>query len=223
MLPIKHLVVVVWLGVLLAPAGAWAETAYVSDKIHTEIRAQADRASAVLKSVSTGAALEVLERGPGMTRVRDADGTEGWIDAGMLTTEPPARNRLDSMKTQVDGLKGQLEKAQAALAQESAKSADLAKKLAEKSALLDKTGAEKTQLQSAVQAATQAATAAAAAAAPEPPAAPAPATPATGDSLWTTVAWGVFSFAMLVLGFFAGMVYLREVNRKKMGGMYLRI
>lgn len=35
--------------------------------------------------------------------------------------------------------------------------------------------------------------------------------------------WFLIAFAMLVTGFIAGVAWLRELNRKKMGGMYLRI
>jgi hypothetical protein len=35
--------------------------------------------------------------------------------------------------------------------------------------------------------------------------------------------WLGISFAMLIIGFAAGVIWLREVNRKKLGGMYLRI
>ena len=35
--------------------------------------------------------------------------------------------------------------------------------------------------------------------------------------------WLALSFAMLILGFVSGIVWLRERNRKKLGGMYLRI
>lgn len=35
--------------------------------------------------------------------------------------------------------------------------------------------------------------------------------------------WLLFSFAMLIIGFWAGAAWLRERNRKKLGGMHLRI
>lgn len=35
--------------------------------------------------------------------------------------------------------------------------------------------------------------------------------------------WLALSFAMLIIGFIAGVVWLRERNRRKLGGMYLRI
>lgn len=61
---------------------------------------------------------------------------------------------------------------------------------------------------------------------PEPPAAdagsPAPVV-AAADSAGISYGCVALSFAMLVLGFVAGAVWLRERNRKKLGGMYLRI
>jgi hypothetical protein len=203
--------------VLLAlwlPGLAAAETAYVSDKVVAGLRPQPDKELPPLKTVSTGAVLEVLERMGNFARVRDTEGAEGWIDAGVLSAEPPARMQLDSLKAQMTGLKGQLEKTQATLAQATAKSAELAKKLAEKAALAEQAAAEK----------------APAAAAPEavPPAPPIPDHAAAAGhqdqgSSWFSLGWTAFSFAMLVIGFFAGMAWLREVNRRKLGGMYLRI
>jgi len=35
--------------------------------------------------------------------------------------------------------------------------------------------------------------------------------------------WLGISFAMLVIGFAVGVVWLRERNRRRLGGMYLRI
>lgn len=61
---------------------------------------------------------------------------------------------------------------------------------------------------------------------PEPPAAEAGSTAplvAAADSAGISYGCVALSFAMLVLGFVAGAVWLRERNRKKLGGMYLRI
>jgi len=197
---------------LLFPALASAETAYVTDKLQAGIRAQPGRDTPPIKTVSTGAALEVLERAANFARVRDADGVEGWIDAGVLSAEPPARSQLEGLKGQISGLKGQLEKAQATLAQETAKSADLAQKLADKTAQLEKTAVE--PVAPAAEPATAAGHAADQRAAAEP----------TGqDGSWFSPGWLAFSFAMLIVGFLAGVVWLREVNRRKLGGMYLRI
>jgi hypothetical protein len=194
---------VIWLLALWLPGSAAAETAYVSDKIQAGIRAQPVKEGPALKIVSTGTVLEVLERMAGFARVRDAEGTEGWIDAGVLTAELPARSQMEGLKSQLNTLKAQVDKAQASLVQETAKSADLARRLAEKTAQ-----AETLSVQT-----------------PSP--APAAATPADGqpstEHAWFSLGWSVFSFAMLVVGFFAGVAWLREVNRKKLGGMHLRI
>ncbi len=198
---------VVWLLALWLPGMASAETAYVSDKIQAGIRAQPVKEGPALKVVSTGTVLEVLERMAGFARVRDAEGTEGWIDAGVLTAELPARSQMEGLKSQLNTLKSQVDKAQASLAQETAKSADLARQLAEKTAQTDKLSA---QIPS-----------------PAPVPAPVEAAPAdqqpSAEYAWFSLGWSAFSFAMLIVGFFAGVTWLREVNRKKLGGMHLRI
>ncbi len=65
----------------------------------------------------------------------------------------------------------------------------------------------------------------AAASNPEAPAAePNPPCPSPCvESAGFAYGWLALSFAMLILGFVAGVVWLRERNRKKLGGMYLRI
>ena len=61
----------------------------------------------------------------------------------------------------------------------------------------------------------------AAQAAASPITAPAAATPPADDApIYLLLA---FSFAMLILGFFGGMWWLRERYRRRLGGMYLRI
>lgn len=195
------------------PGAAYAETAYVSDRIQAGMRPQPGREGPPLKTLSTGAVLEVLERVTGYARVRDAEGTEGWMDAGILSVEPPARSQLEGMKSQLSVLKAQVDKAQASLAQEAAKSAQLARRLEEKTAREGMAGEAVAPSQSPAM----------------PPATPPSALPAPSDGRsmakhpWFSPGWGAFSFAMLVVGFFAGVLWLREVNRKKLGGLHLRI
>ena len=215
---IKIITVIVLLSLFVAPS-AHAETAYVTDKLYAGLRPQPDKETVPLKTVSTGALLEVLERRGNFTRVRDAEGVEGWIDSTVLATEPPARVQLDSLKKQQDGLKAQVDKAAAALSQEAARSAELAKKLAEKTGDAEKAMELAATRDAALQAA--AASAAEPAVAPETP--PPAASHAADSGTWFSPGWMAFSFAMLIIGFFAGVVWLREVNRRKLGGMYLRI
>ena len=185
---------------------AAAETVYVMDKAQAGLRTLPNKETLPLKTVSSGAALEVLERGSNFIRVRDADGAEGWVEANLLSAELPAAGQGEGQKALIASLNGQLAKARASLAQETARNADLTQKLAEKTAQVEKYAAENTQRATAVL---------------PTDAAPA-ATNEQNDDIWS-VGWVVFSFAMLILGFFAGVIWLRETNRKKLGGMYLRI
>ena len=202
---------------------AHAETAYVTDKLYAGLRPQPDKETVPLKTVSTGALLEVLERRGNFTRVRDTEGVEGWIDSSVLATEPPARLQLDNLKKQQDSLKAQLDKAAAALSQEAARSAGLAKKLAEKTGDAEKAAELAAARDAALQAASEAAAEQAKQPVAAPEASPFPASQEAGGDGWFSPGWMAFSFAMLIIGFFAGVVWLREVNRRKLGGMYLRI
>jgi len=84
---------------------AAAEDLFVSDVINLSIRERPANDAGVIGQVSSGESVEVLESlGPqSFTRIRDANGREGWVTSRYLTPEPAARV--------------QLEKAEAALAQ----------------------------------------------------------------------------------------------------------
>jgi SH3-like domain-containing protein len=180
---------------LVLAAEARAETAWVTDRVQITLRWSPAADAPAVKTLSTGASLEVLERGAGFTRVRDAAGAEGWVANDALMAEPPARPQLDR-------LRGQLAAAQSALAAETARTKELAQKLAELAAGQNAPAAPQPD-----------------AAAPAPPAAaPGPAGRPFFD--WT---WLGISFAMLIIGFAAGVWWLRELNRRKLGGMHLRI
>lgn len=201
---------IILLLLLCLPGLAAAETAYVMDK--AGLRALPNKETLPLKTISSGAAVEVLERVPNFVRVRDADGAEGWIEMSLLAaTESPATGQGENQKALIANLNGHLAKARASLAQEIAKNADLTRKLAEKTAQIEKDTLENTQSAATAQpTATSIDTA------------PPLASQEKKDDSWS-LGWLAFSFAMLILGFFAGVIWLREVNRKKLGGMYLRI
>ena len=206
---------IILLLLLCLPGLAAAETAYVMDK--AGLRALPNKETLPLKTISSGAAVEVLERVPNFVRVRDADGAEGWIEMSLLAaTESPATGQGENQKALIANLNGHLAKARANLAQEIAKNADLTRKLAEKTAQIEKDTLENTQSAATAQ------PAATSPAATSIDTAPPLASQEKKDDSWS-LGWMAFSFAMLILGFFAGVIWLREVNRKKLGGMYLRI
>jgi len=47
--------------------------------------------------------------------------------------------------------------------------------------------------------------------------------PAANAGSGFSLAWLIVSFAMLIIGFVAGVIWVRESIRKRMGGMYLRV
>lgn len=77
-------------------SGATAENRFVSDVINLSIRERPANDAGVIGQVSSGESVEVLETlGPeSFTRIRDANGREGWVTSRYLTTEPAARVQL---------------------------------------------------------------------------------------------------------------------------------
>lgn len=187
-----------WLAAL--PAAA-AETQYVIDRIHVALRDGPADTAAALKTLESGAALEVLERAGNFVRVRDAQGVEGWMDARYLSAEPPARQQLAALREELARARAELKELRLQLAQSRARPEPMEAALAQEKAR----AAEHT-----------------AAAPPEAAAASAPETPPPSSS-WFILLWLAVSFAMLGIGFALGVFWLREHHRKKLGGMYLRI
>lgn len=77
---------------------------WISVPLHQEQRAD----SAVVHSgVKSGAELTIVQKdiGNGFTRVRTADGVEGWIASTYLIAEPTARMQLDKANTELDELR----------------------------------------------------------------------------------------------------------------------
>lgn len=186
-------------------SAAQAETVYVAERIRIGLRAEVVETSAVVKTVETGTPLEVIERFDKLARVRDPQGTEGWIEARYLTPDPPARLQLDKLqedlaksRTQAAEAQAQLKKAQSTLAEQAEKIKELEKNATDRPAP-----------------------------APVAPVAikmPPPVTPAAANAGFSfSYLWLGISFAMLGIGFAAGVRWLRESIRKRSGGMYLRV
>lgn len=192
---------------MLAPTTSFADRVYVTDRFQVPMRASQNSDAPVVETLVSGTALDTLEQIGNEVHVRAADGSNGWVDSTAITHDLPARMQLDALQAQQTSLQAKLAKAQAALAQETAHATDLENKLRSLATAPTPPAATPT---------------------PPPAPAPAPAAPAaqpaeTGQSPYVVAAWLGLSFAMLIIGFFAGMIWLRETNRRKLGGMYLRI
>lgn len=198
---LRVIAILMSLGVVSA---AQAETVYVAERLRIGLRAEVVETSAVVKTVETGTPLEIVERFDKLVRVRDPQGAEGWIEARFLSSDPPARLQLAKLqedlarsRAQATEAKAQLKKAQSALAEQTNKIKELEKAASDRPL-------------------------------PVPPAPvvvkPPPVIPvAAHDGFRLSYPWLGFSFAMLGVGFAAGVRWLRESIRKRSGGMYLRV
>ncbi|MEM7540360.1 MAG: TIGR04211 family SH3 domain-containing protein [Pseudomonadota bacterium] len=88
---------------------AIADTAYIVDELLVGIHQEQNLDSAIIKVVTTGTKLEVSERDGELAKVIDETGAEGWVDAAYLTSELPARVRVDELKAQVVALEKALQ------------------------------------------------------------------------------------------------------------------
>ena len=81
-----------------------AETRYVSDQLEVTFRRGPTLSHAILRMLKSGTPVEVLENDAetGHTRVKIANGMEGWILSRYLSAEPDARSQLEKMVKQID-------------------------------------------------------------------------------------------------------------------------
>lgn len=89
----------------VAPA-AHGQTRYVSDELVITFRTQPSNRGEIIRNLSTGTAMELLEspEGSEWARVRLNDGREGWVRRQYLTGEPIARTRLQTANREVERL-----------------------------------------------------------------------------------------------------------------------
>ncbi|MBF0153047.1 MAG: TIGR04211 family SH3 domain-containing protein [Magnetococcales bacterium] len=90
--------IVLWLACLVwgVASPVQAETWYVADECTSTLRRGEDITYKVIKSLSTGTRLELLQDGEkGWSLVRTETGLEGWMLKNSLSKQAPARLRVD--------------------------------------------------------------------------------------------------------------------------------
>lgn len=92
------------------------DTLYVTDKLLLGLYPKPEAAGNALATLVSGTPLQAIERGKYYTRVRTADGTEGWVKSAYLVTDKPPRLMLDELQAEKDALAQQLERARQRLA-----------------------------------------------------------------------------------------------------------
>jgi SH3 domain protein len=110
---------------MLCASGAFAQTAYVTDKLEITLRTGESTGHRILRMLPTGDRLTVLETNPdsGYSKVRTAAGAVGYVLTRQLVDQPVARDRLAAAEAEVAALKaapGELSSRLAALREEHA-------------------------------------------------------------------------------------------------------
>lgn len=110
--------IVLLLVLALAASSVQAQTRYVSDRLEVTLRTGTTTQHAIVRMLPSGARVEVLQvdAASGYTRVRAADGVEGWVLTRYLMDQPAARDqlataggRVESLGTRVQELSAEVE------------------------------------------------------------------------------------------------------------------
>lgn len=108
-------------GLALLPVLALAQNPrqqYIADEIRVTIRQEPRNDAASLGAVSSGAQVTVLQvlGADSFARIRTADGRTGWITARYLSSEPAAKDLLQSARKELAEARAQIESLQRELA-----------------------------------------------------------------------------------------------------------
>jgi hypothetical protein len=90
---------------VLVASAASAETVYVAQNLETGVFAQPTLDGDRIATVRVGDALELLNREGEAAMVRLGNGTEGWIAAAQLDSEPPLAARLEALSEENEQLR----------------------------------------------------------------------------------------------------------------------
>ena len=94
---------------LAAPGPAVAgEQAWVKDEHQVNVRSGPTTRHRVVDVIETGDRIEVLEQVEGWTQVRTGEVESGWIRAGFLQPDPPAKLQVAKLEGEVERLESQL-------------------------------------------------------------------------------------------------------------------
>jgi len=86
---------------------ASAETLYVTDSLRLALYASEEMNDKPLANLTSGAAVQLLERDASLARVRTAAGEEGWVKATYLVPEKPARTRVAELEAELAGVRSE--------------------------------------------------------------------------------------------------------------------
>jgi uncharacterized protein YgiM (DUF1202 family) len=95
--------------IALSATSGQAQEAWVMDRdVNLTLRTGAGTQYRIIGSLTTGDVATILSRAEGWTKVRTAEGKEGWVSAGFLQASPPARVELERLKRETEELRRQV-------------------------------------------------------------------------------------------------------------------
>lgn len=138
---------VVTLGILsLAAMPAFAETAYVTDKLQLGLHRAADTSGRAFRTLESGQQLEILTQDRYYAQVRLPDGTVGYLKAAYLVSEKPAALIVAESQAENLRLQQELTKTKAQFAGPAATIGALEQKVAEQQSAMDENKARVAEL-----------------------------------------------------------------------------
>lgn len=84
--------------ILMMPFSAFAEKVYIIDRIEVGMHTNAKLSSPILKIIATGTELEMQQRGVDMSKVKDNEGTIGWVNTAYLVEQTPGSTNTNNQK-----------------------------------------------------------------------------------------------------------------------------
>ncbi len=105
------------IGVLaLVPSMVVAETAYVTDTLSLGLHQATDTSDRPFRSLDSGQELEILSRTTYYANVQLPDGTQGYVKAGFLVNDKPAKLIVAETRAEADRLARELKELREAVA-----------------------------------------------------------------------------------------------------------
>lgn len=187
--------------ILVTPSLAWAETIFVTDQVRVTVYSGPDKSESALGEIRTGNKVELLERQATYSKIR-FNALQGWVESKYLRKVMPATVKLKEASKELNDVKLEL------------------RNLADKAMIMEKQlGTVNQQRDFAHQ--TQAAREETEEKLRE--ALASAETRAKMAEAGISIGWIVACIVMLAIGIAAGIWWDREQNRKKLGGMHIRI
>jgi len=125
------------LPLLLLPLAVAAETAYVTDTLSLGMHQAEDTSDRPFRNLESGQEMEVLSRTRYYAHVQLPDGTQGYVKAGFLVDNKPAKLVVAETRAEADRLARELQEARQAFAAPAATIDALKQQVADLQARLD--------------------------------------------------------------------------------------